>query len=633
MVELKKHNVEPYNRVSAMLEKENRVAYISCTGTGKTYVAAKYIEDKGLVDKTLVVCPTNVIKDEWKDVLPNVKVVTYAALKNIDTIADFQLVVTDELHHLMAEEWHKVFDRLTEGYRGKILGLTATNIRYLDGFKDVAEEYFNNCKVNGYTLDGAIEQGILPTFTYVSALYDFAGYKEQMLKKYKFSEKLRTKLDLYENKYEIKKIVGKHIKGNKILVFTDGLSVIDDVAKMIDEICPESKIFSLSSKVSNRQNKEAVKSFEEERDRCFLISVDMLNEGVHIDGVDTVIMLRRTKSAIVYLQQLGRALSTSNKKKPVIIDLVANHHNLVTYTKAQNNSINWLIEAIKDKKKQIIVKDYAMSELELLDQIKERYGIAGWTWTPEDEETLKNNMRMTSAELQQKFFPNRTLSAINQKRYKLFGSVFIQDRWTEQQLKVAEENWSMTPTELQKLLPDVDVRRLKYLLSIARRKMGKLKKVAKTHWTEEEQRIVQDNWAKKVVELGELLPNKTHKQIMGKLLMVRRDVRGKTREKSVPWADWEVQYIKDNCCMTARDMMKVLTGRTEQAIRIERSKLGLGRPVRKWTKHEEEYILANPDKSIEELSAELGVSRKAVRAKRGRLTGGWNWGRRKTKRG
>ena len=53
-----------------------------------------------------------------------------------------------------------------------------------------------------------------------------------------------------------------------------------------------------------------------------LFCIDMLNEGVHVDDVDGVILLRPTVSPIIYLQQIGRALSAGSRKTPVIFDLV-----------------------------------------------------------------------------------------------------------------------------------------------------------------------------------------------------------------------------------------------------------------------------------------------------------------------
>ena len=59
-----------------------------------------------------------------------------------------------------------------------------------------------------------------------------------------------------------------------------------------------------------------------------LYCIDMLNEGVHVEGLSGVILLRPTVSPIVYKQQIGRALSSGENKTPVIFDIVMNIENL-----------------------------------------------------------------------------------------------------------------------------------------------------------------------------------------------------------------------------------------------------------------------------------------------------------------
>ena len=59
-----------------------------------------------------------------------------------------------------------------------------------------------------------------------------------------------------------------------------------------------------------------------------LYCIDMLNEGVHVEDISGVILLRPTISPIIYKQQIGRALSASKSKNPVIFDIVNNIENL-----------------------------------------------------------------------------------------------------------------------------------------------------------------------------------------------------------------------------------------------------------------------------------------------------------------
>ena len=57
-----------------------------------------------------------------------------------------------------------------------------------------------------------------------------------------------------------------------------------------------------------------------------LFSVDMLNEGVDVPMVDTVLMLRPTESKILWLQQFGRGLRKADEKPFVqVIDYIGNH--------------------------------------------------------------------------------------------------------------------------------------------------------------------------------------------------------------------------------------------------------------------------------------------------------------------
>ena len=59
-----------------------------------------------------------------------------------------------------------------------------------------------------------------------------------------------------------------------------------------------------------------------------LFCIDMLNEGVHVEKIDGVILFRPTVSPIIYKQQIGRALSASKDKEPIIFDIVNNIENL-----------------------------------------------------------------------------------------------------------------------------------------------------------------------------------------------------------------------------------------------------------------------------------------------------------------
>ena len=60
----------------------------------------------------------------------------------------------------------------------------------------------------------------------------------------------------------------------------------------------------------------------------YILSVEILNEGVDIVEVNQVIMLRPTQSPIVFIQQLGRGLRKANGKEYVVVlDFIGNYNN------------------------------------------------------------------------------------------------------------------------------------------------------------------------------------------------------------------------------------------------------------------------------------------------------------------
>lgn len=93
--------------------------------------------------------------------------------------------------------------------------------------------------------------------------------------------------------------------------------------------------FEIHHAQGERQNGRILDAFREESDRLHvLFSVNMLIEGLHVEGVDAVLFLRRTESYIVTLQQLGRCLNAEAGKRPVVLDFV---NNLVSSQKLAHN--------------------------------------------------------------------------------------------------------------------------------------------------------------------------------------------------------------------------------------------------------------------------------------------------------
>lgn len=71
---------------------------------------------------------------------------------------------------------------------------------------------------------------------------------------------------------------------------------------------------------------EALRKLRDREINC-LFAVDIFNEGVDVPQIDTVLFLRPTESALVFLQQLGRGLRRSRDKNCLtVLDFIGNAH-------------------------------------------------------------------------------------------------------------------------------------------------------------------------------------------------------------------------------------------------------------------------------------------------------------------
>ena len=250
-------------------------------------------------------------------------------------------IILDEFHRCGAPEWGKGVDRLIkQSPNAKVLGMTATPVRAVDN-KDMSDELFEGNIASEMTLEEAVAEGIIAVPVYVTAIYSL----EEAIRKaeskveeepdeeirkdaLKDIEEAKRYLEQAEGMDEIfAKYVGNKKEGKYIVFCSD----IDDMHKKMQEASKwfekvgETRLYEVSYRKSEELNEDTIKRFREEEGKInLLFSVDKLNEGIHVDGIDGVIMLRKTVSPIIYMQQLGRALSAGNEGTPIVFDLVNN---------------------------------------------------------------------------------------------------------------------------------------------------------------------------------------------------------------------------------------------------------------------------------------------------------------------
>ena len=356
-INLKKHNEKAYQKIKDMLKETDRAAVVHPTGTGKTYIALKWIEETS--GKTIYVAPSNHILNQVKEDVEKakesgeisdeqykrykeVKYVTYTSLMELSKMeSGYDNIIIDEFHRCGAPEWSKGVDRIIkQSPNAKILGMTATPIRAVDN-KNMADAIFKGNVASEMTLEEAVAEGIIEAPIYINGIYSLQEEikrAESNIEKISNEEaKKELRKDIEEAKRHLEQAEGlddifaKYAgdkKEGKYIVFCND---INDMQKKMQESnkwfekVGETRIYEVSYRKSDKLNEDTIKRFKEEGEKInLLFSVDKLNEGVHVDGIDGVIMLRKTGSPIVYTQQLGRALSVGNEGTPIVFDLVNN---------------------------------------------------------------------------------------------------------------------------------------------------------------------------------------------------------------------------------------------------------------------------------------------------------------------
>ena len=346
------HNEKAYHAAVWMMEQYGKAAIVHPTGTGKSYIAFKLIEDNP--EKVVIwLSPSEYIfKTQLESLkrndpdfpLANVHFYTYAKLMcctqaQLDDIAAQKpaYIILDEFHRAGAECWgESTVTLLKLCPDAKLLGLTATNVRYLDNNRDMAEELFDSRVASDMTLGEAIVRGILPAPNYVNlARYQTrvdnlrsAGIQDV---NQKYLDALRRALEQADG---LDKVFAHHItnKSGKYIVFCANKEHMDEMISHVPEwfakVNAEVAVYEAYS--DDPGTDKAFADFKaDESDRLkLLFCIDMLNEGVHVEGISGVILFRPTISPIIYKQQIGRALTAGENSTPLILDVVNNFEGL-----------------------------------------------------------------------------------------------------------------------------------------------------------------------------------------------------------------------------------------------------------------------------------------------------------------
>ena len=368
-VGLYEHNIESYEKVKEQFEKDNTVALIQATGTGKTYNALQLAYDNPN-EKIIYVVPSVSIIEHIKEVInrnPNLNIErdfhhvefrTYQSFINLSSkeLKDLNvsLLILDEFHHIGAPVWGARINEIIETHSNiKVFGMTAYTVRdrgtsyERDMVNPEGEEIFSNKVASNYDLCDAMIDAVLPKPIYKSAYIHLEKTLEELeikLEKENHNSKNYKELSKVLNDIRnqvhmapsMKEVFQENIKKDGKYYYFCPLNSeenVNDIGTIMEEVktwCQEMGLteddyeFYLTTSEIKEEGKKNRQAFYNDEDLNgnkvnkklrIMFAINQYNEGVHAPGVDGVIMGRSTKSDIIYYEQLGRGLSVRENYK------------------------------------------------------------------------------------------------------------------------------------------------------------------------------------------------------------------------------------------------------------------------------------------------------------------------------
>ena len=313
---------------------------VSAAGSGKTFLAAfdalnfnpnrlLYIVHEGSILRKSIETFTEVFgadvsigeysgesKDLDADFVFSTNVSMAKSLELFDKKA-FDYIIVDECHHATADTYKKIINYFEPEF---LLGLTATPER-MDN-QDVFELFDKNVPYELRMRDAIINDLVVP-FKYYGIRDEMVDYSLTKSEERKLVAQIATTdhCDFIAKQIEAHRPNGKL----KALAFCRNVSH----ARMMCEVMGEN--YHTAYLTGRNDIGERIRAYNDlQSDSAeleILFTVDILNEGVDIPGVNMVIFLRPTESSTIFIQQLGRGLRKfDNKPYVTVLDFIGNSY-------------------------------------------------------------------------------------------------------------------------------------------------------------------------------------------------------------------------------------------------------------------------------------------------------------------
>jgi superfamily II DNA or RNA helicase/HKD family nuclease len=259
--------------------------------------------------------------ERWKHVFASVQSIHAYGVTNIPADA-YDILVIDEFHHAEANTYRRLIDHFMPI---ELLGLTATPER-ADG-TDV-RSFFDGRTAAELRLWDALGADLLCPFHYFGVsdgtdlraiAWSRGRYDEQQLSNVFTGNDARAAIVLRQVRDKV-----TNVGAMRGLGFCVSVAHAQYMARVFAEAGIPAR--AVTGRTPRHEREAALADLRHRRVNI-LFAADLFNEGLDIPDVDTVLFLRPTESATVFLQQLGRGLRrTPDKAVLTVLDFIGHQH-------------------------------------------------------------------------------------------------------------------------------------------------------------------------------------------------------------------------------------------------------------------------------------------------------------------
>lgn len=265
---------------------------------GSTYMFDTYQTGKNTSDATCVFAMCSSVAKHLSDFRPD----------------EFDYIVIDEAHRTGSQGYQSIMSHFTPRF---YLGMTATPNR-TDGYDVFA--LFNHVIAFQITLQDALSEEMLAPFHYFGIhdleIDDETVENTALFGRLTSDERVRHITEKIEEYSVIK-------SSRRGLIFCNRNAEAKELSRKFNALGYRTAAISGQDPDEVR---DAVINRLEAGELEYIFSVDIMNEGVDIPSLNQIIMLRRTDSAIIFIQQLGRGLRLdSGKEYALVLDFIGNY--------------------------------------------------------------------------------------------------------------------------------------------------------------------------------------------------------------------------------------------------------------------------------------------------------------------